>query len=57
MCMKKFIVTVFALMLSSAAFSTYAETQANTEKSKVYFIKDITPDLLNRIPLTINKTP
>ncbi len=55
MCMKKFIVTVFALMLSSAAFSTYAETQANTEKSKVYFIKDITPENLVKIYHALGK--
>lgn len=53
--MKKFIVTVFALMLSSAAFSTYAETQANTEKSKVYFIKDITPENLVKIYHALGK--
>ncbi len=53
--MKKFIVTVFALMLSLAAFSTYAETQANTEKSKVYFIKDITPENLVKIYHALGK--
>lgn len=53
--MKKFIVTVFALMLSSAAFSTYAETQVNTEKSKVYFVKDITPENLVKIYHALGK--
>lgn len=53
--MKKFIVTVFALMFSLAAFSTYAETQANTEKSKVYFIKDITPENLVKIYHALGK--
>lgn len=53
--MKKFIVTVFALMLSSAAFSTYAEKQANTENSKVYFVKDITPENLVKIYHALGK--
>lgn len=53
--MKKFIVTVFALMLSSVAFTTYAETQVNTEKSKVYFIKDITPENLVKIYHALGK--
>lgn len=53
--MKKFIVTVFALMLSSVACTTYAETQANTEKSKVYFIKDITPENLVKIYHALGK--
>lgn len=53
--MKKFIVTVFALMLSAAAFSTYAETQANTKNSKVYFVKDITPENLVKIYHALGK--
>lgn len=53
--MKKFIVTVFALMLSSVAFTTYAETQVNTEKSKVYFVKDITPENLVKIYHALGK--
>lgn len=53
--MKKFIVTVFALMLSAAAFSTYAETQANTKNSKVYFVKDITPENLVKIYHVLGK--
>lgn len=53
--MKKFIVTVFALMFSSVAFSTYAETQANTKNSKVYFIKDITPENLVKIYHALGK--
>lgn len=53
--MKKFIVTVFALMLSSVAFSMYAETKVNTEKSKVYFVKDITPQNLVKIYHALGK--
>lgn len=53
--MKKFIVTVFALVLSAAAFSTYAETQANTKNSKVYFVKDITPENLVKIYHALGK--
>ncbi len=53
--MKKFIVTVFALMFSSVAFSTYAETQANTKNSKVYFVKDITPENLVKIYHALGK--
>lgn len=53
--MKKFIVTVFAIMFSSVAFSTYAETQANTKNSKVYFVKDITPENLVKIYHALGK--